>query len=278
MIDLPLARALGVRRCAGSPRPADPGGAAAHRRRLPSCRRSRRRNSCRRARACPKTVPLHADGGTPSLANSTEPVEVPQKARRNARAPRESSPSGRSSPSLAEQHSSSAGWVPQARISSVGDEAANGRPQRARCVAPQAPGSSGGVSIWPRSAAMSAAEAARSSRGSRSTRATSAIGGSGWHRSDRLSGGARARAYGRGDPDRVRPPQGGTLPALQPGAAQGPDLAGTDGSAPHDRAGRQRVPVRTAGHRHECAARFRHRSWRACPDFRFRRQGRRTGD
>ena len=92
-----------------------------------------------------------------------------------------------------------------------------------------APGSSGGINL----AALSRNSGGggggggrrRAMKGVQVGRATSSIGGVGT--ADRpLASGARGVAYGRGNPDRVRPLQGGALPALQRELRKDPSLRG----------------------------------------------------
>ena len=157
--------------------------------------------------------------------------------RKRARHRRGFSPSGRSSPNSRE-HDSVAQLGAQAHVTRSG-EAASGRPQRSRWQ-PQAPGSSAGDQprlVQPRCRWRKRQKwRASPSRAQRVRLAEPA---------EPIAPERRARigAHGRGDPDRIRPPQGRALPALQPGAAPGPDLAGADGSSHHDRARWQRVAL-----------------------------------
>ena len=134
------------------------------------------------------------------------------------------------------------------------DDSDAGRPTRAMLTS-NAPGSSGGINLglaqpqrrWRRQRWRRRRRRRDARRGNRPCHE---LDRRWWRRCRWRPAACRRRpgpvAHRRGDPDRLRPLQGGVLPALQPRAAQRPDLEGTDDPAPDHRAGRQRVDVRTA--------------------------------
>ena len=250
LIDLPLPRAGRGRRAAGARRAHDDEGAAA----------AAARRRARRLKPKPEEAAARAEAGREDRAAEAgraatrcepEPVEAAKPSRagaghpgvpREARAFKEARVSDR------------LGSKP--RINDADDTRPDGRERS--MLTTNAPGSSGGINL----AALSrnaggggGGGGGGDAQGVQVGRATSSIGGDRRRRGDRplARGGAGAVAHRRRNPDRVRPLQGGALPALQPRAAQGPDAARPDGAAPDDRAGRQRVDVRAAVVRHERA-------------------------